>query len=102
MSRQLESGHYKVRREEDTPPREPPRDWRVARGSVINESSREELGRHMGMSSSKWYTFTSTEYLRQYDDRSGTGVLMVADMKCEHNTKRAAQRSAHKGYCVDE
>jgi len=53
------------------------------------------------MSQSKWYTYSEEEHLRQYHDRSGTGVLNVVSVECEHDTKKAAVKSAERGRCVD-
>lgn len=100
MADKIKSGQYFVRTDDDTPRRDPPKDWGVIKGKNVNNEDYGPFDRHMGVSKSKWYTYSQEEHSRQYYDRSGTGVLSVVSLECEHSSKKKAVESAKKGRCV--
>jgi hypothetical protein len=98
MAELIQSSHYKVGVVEDTPRRDPPKTIGVIRGDVANETGSNGFHRILGLSETKWYLYESVEYLRQYNDRSGTGVLNVATIKGEFSRKKDAVSKAESRY----
>jgi hypothetical protein len=90
---QVEPGLYRVGHTE-TRDRYPDKDVFVVSGDVLNESSRPGFGNHDYVAESKWYVFKKAEYLYNYKDRSGTGVMDVGEVASQHDTKKAAVKAA--------
>lgn len=100
MSERVRSGQYEVGRVEDTPRRDPEKVIGVVKGETANELNYGGFGRVMGLSKSKWYVYEQVEHLRQYADRSGTGVLMVASLEYECDSKSDAVSKAESRYSL--
>jgi len=98
MPERIQSGQYEVGRKEDTRRRDPPKTIGVIKGETANESTRSGFSRIMGLSKSKWYVYEEVEHLRQYNDRSGTGVLMVVSLEAECSSKSKAVSRAESKY----
>jgi hypothetical protein len=101
MATLVRNGQYLVGEVTDTPRRDPSKKVGVIRGDVANESRDSGFQRVMGLQSSKWYLYEVEEYIRQYDDRSGTGVLIVATIKDSFSSKGDAADEAERLYNLD-
>lgn len=91
----VRSGQYKVG-EIEAHRRDPPETVGVIRGDVVNDLGCQGFGRMIGVNKSKWYVYKQREELRQYYDRSGTGVLMIAELVAERDTKGEAVDKAER------
>ena len=98
MAEKVQPGQYIVGEYENTPSRDPPKTIGVIRGDVANESRDGRFHRIIGLSDSKWYLYEGIEEIRKYNDRSGTGVLMVTNLIEEFSSKSSAVREAEKLY----
>lgn len=97
MPERIQSGQYKVG-EKEADRRDPPKTIGVIKGEVANETRGSGFSRIMGVSNSKWYVYECVEHLRQYHDRSGTGVLIVASLEHECDSKSEAVEKAKGWY----
>lgn len=98
MAELIQAGQYLVGHYENTPRRDPPKKIGVIRGDVANDSRDSGFRRILGLSDSKWYLYEGIEEIRQYHDRSGTGVLMVVNLVGEYSSKSDAVSAAEKKY----
>lgn len=98
MPERIQSGQYVVGHKEDTRRRDPPKTIGVIKGETANETRNGGFSRILGLSKSKWYVYEEVEHLRQYNDRSGTGVLMVASLEEECSSKSEAVSKAKSKY----
>lgn len=96
MPEKVQPGQYIVGEKEDTRRRDPPKTIGVIKGSVANESRSHGFSRIIGVSESKWYVYESVEHLREYYDRSGTGVLDVVALDSEYTSKKEAVKRANQ------
>lgn len=76
--------------------RDPKKVYGVVKGEKANNSGSLGLHAHIGLATSKWYVFEYIEYLYEYHDRSGTGVLDVMRMVAECDTKKEAVQQAER------
>lgn len=98
MAERIQTGQYVIGEVEDTRRRDPPKTIGVIKGETANESRSSGFSRIIGLSKSKWYVYEEVEELRQYYDRSGTGVLMVVSLVEECNSKSEAVSEAERRY----
>jgi hypothetical protein len=98
MPERLQSGQYVIGHKEDTRRRDPPKTVGVIKGETANEIKNGGFHRILGLSKSKWYVYTEQEELRQYHDRSGTGVMMVTSLEKECSSKGDAVSYAESRY----
>lgn len=98
MPERIQSGQYVVGEKEDTRRRDPPKTIGVVKGETANETAYHGFGRIMGLSKSKWYVYETVEHLREYHDRSGTGVLNVVSLEYECTSKSEAVEKAQSRY----
>ncbi len=96
MAERIQTGQYLIGEVEDTPRRDPPKRIGVIKGERLNNSRGGGFGRHMGVSKTKWFVYEQVEYLREYYDRSGTGVLDVVSLVSEHSSKSEAVEAAER------
>lgn len=95
MTERYKAGMYLVG-EKEAQRREPKAEVGVVKGEVANETRSLGLDAHMGMAKTSWFVFETTEYLYNYADRSGTGVLDVTRMISEEKTKKEAVKKAER------
>lgn len=100
MPERVQSGQYVVGEKEDTRRRDPPKTIGVIKGEVANETRRGGFSRILGLSKSKWYVYETVEHLREYHDRSGTGVLNVVSLEYECSSKSEAVSKAESRYSL--
>jgi len=98
MPERIQSGQYRIGRKEVSERRDPDKTIGVIRGDVANSTRNSGFNRILGLSASKWYVYEEVEHLRQYADRSGTGVLMVVSLVKECGSKGEAVDWAESRY----
>ena len=98
MTGRIQPGQYVVGQYEDTRRRDPPKTIGVINGETANETRNGGFHRIVGLAKSKWYVYEEVEHLREYHDRSGTGVIRVTSLEYECGSKSAAVSKAESRY----
>lgn len=100
MVERIRSGQYEIGRVDGKSHRDPERTIGVVKGEAANDMRGGGFGRIIGLSKSKWYVYEQEEHLREYADRSGTGVLDTVSLEEEFSSKGDAVEWAESRYRV--